>query len=105
MVRSFSFNPRARGGRDRHVGMLLQHLALVSIHAPAGGATQTTNRADHPAMFQSTRPRGARLAQSTYWRSASSFQSTRPRGARRKPAYIPWEALQVSIHAPAGGAT
>ena len=38
-------------------------------------------------------------------RSNSQFQSTRPRGARRLVELVEMEASDVSIHAPAGGAT
>jgi len=34
------FNPRARGGRDMSVTMEGDKVVIVSIHAPAGGATQ-----------------------------------------------------------------
>ena len=58
--------------------------SLVSIHAPARGATCHSMRpADCLILFQSTRPRGARLQ---FW-----------------PEII--TALAVSIHAPARGAT
>ena len=55
----------------------------VSIHAPTRGATMTNLRTVRTCQFQSTRPRGARLAQK-------------------------WECLVryiVSIHAPTRGAT
>ena len=35
---SYSFNPRARGGRDVETFIVLDGI-MVSIHAPAGGAT------------------------------------------------------------------
>ena len=54
------FNPRAREGRDQsRVGNLF--LIQVSIHAPARGATDPLNPKSIVIMFQSTRPRGARL--------------------------------------------
>ena len=48
-------------GATRHA---LQELlpALVSIHAPAWGATLIGGQDDTAKKFQSTRPRGARLA-------------------------------------------
>ena len=83
-----SFNPRARGGRDaariltmdkrpqfqstRPRGARLTFFAccrpfgLVSIHAPAGGATTRSASLSVCAVFQSTRPRGARPLQPTY---------------------------------------
>ena len=100
------FNPRAHGGRDEgssSYGYLLRH---VSIHAPTGGATRPVSKYCCMRLFQSTRPRGARL-NNYYLRyrhkcfnprahggrdlvmtalpfNALMFQSTRPRGARLK---------------------
>ena len=54
-----SFNPRARGGRDVPCGQCWQ-CRLVSIHAPAGGATYGRLKIFAMGTFQSTRPRGAR---------------------------------------------
>ncbi len=102
------FNPRARAGRDaahRHRGRELLrfqstrprgarpckrtcvdvHCRLVSIHAPARGATSGSEaRSGMSKGFQSTRPRGARRVQGTVY------------AQRRR---------RVSIHAPARGAT
>ena len=132
------FNPRARMGRDWYVRQIVKlwrgfqstrpHGArpinasiaetrkLVSIHAPAWGATYT----EEPDFkfyisFQSTRPHGARLADiddsnlsfdvsihAPAWGatpflgsglSAHRFQSTRPHGAR---LYKDWS--QVRAH-------
>ena len=76
-----SFNPRAREGRDLMAKMTIKGLD-VSIHAPARGATSLRLLRFEMGMFQSTRPRGARLN-----RLASDT------------------SLDVSIHAPARGAT
>ena len=55
----------------------------VSIHAPTWGATLFGYTAlPNSMLFQSTRPRGARLASSGYHTARFLFQSTRPRGAR-----------------------
>jgi len=144
------FNPRARGGRDdsfadynvwksqfqstRPRGARLRRHKLfacqlmVSIHAPAGGATRPIKSSGtFRALFQSTRPRGARRGvfssqcstacfnprarggrdasrsvRLSYWQQ---FQSTRPRGARPKGKAPAQDGTSVSIHAPAGGAT
>ncbi len=100
------FNPRARVGRDAF------ELAIV----------------DPPYGFQSTRPRGARQTRQRALLSIMQFQSTRPRGARplkvlagsrvcagfnpraRVGRDEPLPAVrgkggEVSIHAPAWGAT
>ena len=78
------FNPRAREGRDLH---------------------HTRLRRFRPS-FQSTRPRGARLwacLKRRFWNP--SFQSTRPRGARLPAGHRLRGHAEVSIHAPARGAT
>ena len=57
-------------------------------------------------LFQSTRPRRARRLRSVIqYPIRAGFQSTRPRRARREgsPEGLPRD--QVSIHAPAEGAT
>ena len=53
------FNPRARVGRDLVVAVV-EHGAVVSIHAPAWGATDRQTISSLFQWFQSTRPRGAR---------------------------------------------
>ena len=99
------FNPRARGRRDftfviisiafslfqstrprearRHIATNNFDYMAVSIHAPAGGATQTS-RED---------------------RKFSERFNPRARGRRDKVSYNVTTWLLVSIHAPAGGAT
>ena len=118
---------RPRGARlrqpDQHVD-----LQRVSIHAPARGATaakgghQPTNRSfnpraregrDHSAATASRGPQcfnpRAREGRdpSTSQRSppSDSFQSTRPRGARLVFGRVGHDPVEVSIHAPARGAT
>ena len=82
---------------------------MVSIHAPARGATSKKPESRVTGLFQSTRPRGARRIYHAFsltftmcfnpraragrdWsrkaRSArrTQFQSTRPRGARHQVA-------------------
>ena len=102
---SKSFNPRARMGRDvrpprgsptpkefqstrPHGARHLEEqsrliMVLVSIHAPAWGATYTIDQIEISCLFQSTRPHGAR-------------HPNPDRLSDRPP---------VSIHAPAWGAT
>ncbi len=117
---------RPRGARPRYQPAL-RHLDLVSIHAPARGATGLIGMAGLALqVFQSTRPRGARpptqggqsnglevsihapargATSSTVYRVAAfGFQSTRPRGARRSRK-LRAKGWFVSIHAPARGAT
>ncbi len=77
----------------------------VSIHAPAWGATQdvsgTINRmavSIHAPAWGATRRRRVNIG-------CGEFQSTRPRGARRGRPPCGYGGLPVSIHAPAWGAT
>ena len=142
------FNPRARVGRDK-IRIIARLIFCVSIHAPAWGATILNIIIMDTDLFQSTRPRGARLSckthfyekwsfnprarvgrdkvaaetngvitefQSTRPRGARptarattstlpTFQSTRPRGARQWLVNKLTGASDVSIHAPAWGAT
>ena len=141
------FNPRARTGRD-NLGTTYPKDCLVSIHAPARGATAAVPHAigvfrvsiHAPARgatsrgykrwrhlgFQSTRPHGARRLLPLPFLNPIKFQSTRPHGARRRQPYAHIltqrfnprartgrdsigasfaEGFQVSIHAPARGAT
>ena len=151
--RSTCFNPRARAGRDaargprawthQHVsihapargatGTLILRIwptELVSIHAPARGATLDVSHATtRTYVFQSTRPRGARLGMSsTRLRSIASFNPRaragrdadriagelhrlagfNPRARAGRDAGLRSSLItigDVSIHAPARGAT
>ena len=99
------FNPRAREGRD--VGLRReQGRPRVSIHAPAKGATVTGNdSATAISQFQSTRPRRARLKYGSLRNSSSCF-NPRAREGRDAARYRQQcGSGEVSIHAPAKGAT
>ena len=97
------FNPRARKGRDR-IADQKEKFAKISIHAPARGATCFIRFSAFARIFQSTRPQGARRVSSIFRSHKGLFQSTRPQGARRMPGN-PCPHRQISIHAPARGAT
>ena len=100
----------------------------VSIHAPAWGATRPGQRPRsgtagfnprtrvgcdavlagnvcREGMFQSTHPRGVRRLMPVLMAPKSMFQSTHPRGVRLGRQCVPLAAVDVSIHAPAWGAT
>ena len=99
------FNPRAHAGRDLDVIREPVQDRCVSIHAPTRGATLGTDAGEQLIMFQSTRPRGARLPWSSSFSTFAQFQSTRPRGARRSDPLQHKCPHLVSIHAPTRGAT
>ena len=77
---SVSIHAPARGATIKTKQKL--YFAEVSIHAPARGATASGYLEDADALFQSTRPRGARLRIYLKTPMVTRFQSTRPRGAR-----------------------
>ena len=78
---------------------------LVSIHAPTRGATRKQQDEMRVEQFQSTRPRGARLACQPECRRRSSVSIHAPtRGATRR-SRLTGGAGAVSIHAPTRGAT
>ena len=101
-----SFNPRAREGRDYSRDIESLGKRVVSIHAPARGATKFSRSLTlRLYKFQSTRPRGARRTSTADSLSIRRFQSTRPRGARLTFFVTTSPTSPVSIHAPARGAT
>ena len=77
----------------------------VSIHAPTRGATFSGIAVPSLAVFQSTRPHGARHVFCFYCFHFALFQSTRPHGARLPNPRVRISVLYVSIHAPTRGAT
>ena len=67
-----------------HSGLVIIH---ISIHAPARGATETWQHSACSTGFQSTLPRGERLLALAKQVTNIQFQSTLPRGERRKSDY------------------
>ena len=141
------FNPRARTGRDTRrrrdqIILMFQstrphgarpvrcwggHRELVSIHAPARGATQAVPVDWYRVCtFQSTRPHGARQTFTFYLCDDYGFNprartgrdslharrirrevrfNPRARTGRDRDAFVIKRCSAVSIHAPARGAT
>jgi len=93
---------RPRGARPESISGLPS--IGVSIHAPAWGATWKKFKDGTATLFQSTRPRGARLSRSRFGPSLRSF-NPRARVGRDKEANMAITTTEVSIHAPAWGAT
>ena len=92
-------------GRDSSVACVLLLLAGFQSTRPRGARPVTVGVAKNGPGFQSTRPRGARLALRAVPHTFTWFQSTRPRGARLSSVTLESMGPQVSIHAPAWGAT
>ena len=77
------FNPRSREGSDLDRKLVFRMQTVISIHAPARGATAVCDRFSIGLKFQSTLPRGERLGKTA--------EALKP--------------IAISIHAPARGAT
>ena len=93
-------------GCDYFKSFFHRHLASVSIHAPAWGATPLRKANDYHHKFQSTHPRGVRL------RGIANYSTRRvgfnPRTRVGCDQYFLSglvDMCHVSIHAPAWGAT
>ena len=121
------FNPRARTGRDLQAGALYTNTGTFQSTRPHGARRGTGMRGPHPCFCFNPRARTGRdSAISSSPCLVGSFQSTRPHGARRTPQTLgcSWWSFnprartgrdafigglrigeQVSIHAPARGAT
>ncbi len=79
---------------------------LVSIHAPAWGATRGERPMRAPRSVSIHAPAwGATTCSTARTWSGCAFQSTHPRGVRQDQPYTPMRPIVVSIHAPAWGAT
>ncbi|CAO3422305.1 hypothetical protein [Azospirillum doebereinerae] len=77
----------------------------VSIHAPAWGATNAANSATQADQFQSTLPHGERPAPSLKPPSTSCFNPRSRMGSDGRRLLRVARRGEVSIHAPAWGAT
>ena len=98
------FNPRSREGSDfsRHNSDTLT--ALISIHAPAKGATPSRVCLCRPKRFQSTLPRRERRFSFRYSLLRKYFNPRSREGSDELHADT-GHKLDISIHAPAKGAT
>ena len=79
---------------------------MISIHAPARGATNASAKKQTPLNISIHAPaRGATESRVILQQGYTVFQSTLPRGERRVADSNKVEVKQISIHAPARGAT
>ena len=97
------FDPRPRAGGDRQL-WAEGKTGSVSIHAPARGATRQPVNALPAHEFRSTPPRGGRPCGSAMARTESCFDP-RPRAGGDPAPRFNDVVQDVSIHAPARGAT
>ena len=128
MLEYSDFNPRSREGSDRFSVPSGRICMVISIHAPARGATdifciirfgfihfnpRSREGSDNifdlidlcADLFQSTLPRGERLAKRAVCYAIKKFQSTLPRGERLFSVPRGRICIVISLHAPARGAT
>jgi len=99
-----SFNPRAREGRDIRDNVYMPQGRLFQSTRPRGARRNGLCIGVRPDGFQSTRPRGARLFKRCYRIRKNSF-NPRAREGRDRVSGSAVSLPNVSIHAPARGAT
>ena len=100
------FNPRSREGSDPGGYGIDITLFDISIHAPARGATISRRSIVRCRLYFNPRSReGSDRYHLFLLRLNPLFQSTLPRGERRDVRYTTRPAKEISIHAPARGAT
>ena len=80
----WDFNPRARVGRDPFRLFRYRMRYIFQSTRPRGARLLHCHSLFLRFLFQSTRPRGARRRQAGEMLGVLPFQSTRPRGARRQ---------------------
>ena len=101
-----SFNPRPRTGGDGGSRVDEVTAPEVSIHAPARGATRALVTDRHDMTFQSTPPHGGRPSRVAGTIAFIRGFNPRPRTGGDMDRDDFWDWLdEVSIHAPARGAT
>ena len=98
----FNSRPRVGGDFDAFDGRII---AVISIPAPAWGATTGTAKRTEHGEFQFPPPRGGRRLTASQSSRTKRFQFPPPRGGRQcgRPGKQP--VLFISIPAPAWGAT
>ena len=99
------FNPRTRVGCDREGMTALGWVFMFQSTHPRGVRLASSIDNMRDAMFQSTHPRGVRPPSRSAVFSVRMFQSTHPRGVRLAGPSTGSGSRGVSIHAPAWGAT
>ena len=99
------FNPRARGGRDLGCERGPEGARCVSIHAPAGGATEFVVMALYFILVSIHAPAGGATKRQERRRALSVVSIHAPAGGATVSSFISLSQSKVSIHAPAGGAT
>ena len=100
-----SFNPRTHAGCDGGQTITVGDTGVVSIHAPTRGATRPAATSINTTTFQSTHPRGVRLATPDIVLSDIGFNPRTHAGCDLHNSCHKGRDERVSIHAPTRGAT
>ena len=103
--RNVNFNPRSREGSD-FFSLFFYIVCIISIHAPAKGATMSASVPMYIIFNFNPRSRegsDSAVDISSAWLSV--FQSTLPRRERLLTLWSSINIEAISIHAPAKGAT
>ena len=103
--RTARFNPRARVGRDRLIGRRRCRTRCFNPRAHMGRDLLVKPIGNEACVFQSTRPRGARLFVLVKDATGQGVSIHAPAWGATAVGDSDREALTVSIHAPAWGAT
>ena len=104
LARVIRFNPRSHMRSDAQE-VFHQQRGDVSIHAPTWGATYANANNASSNSFQSTLPHGERQASAAFSIGFSCFNPRSHMGSDVIEEIIERSNLEVSIHAPAWGAT
>ena len=99
------FNPRSRKGSDSAYRTTSSQLHLFQSTLPQGERHILYLEHKIRLRFQSTLPQGERLITVPIPSNTFKFQSTLPQGERRCKMREIEQILEISIHAPARGAT
>ena len=101
-----NFNPRSRMGSDLEgVGHLVADELEFQSTLPHGERPNSYGTSIRRSIFQSTLPHGERPASVPNCGRLLIFQSTLPHGERHNESRVGPAMLEISIHAPAWGAT
>ena len=101
-----NFNPRSRKGSDASNSCNKHVVLLISIHAPARGATRTASFLKFTLLHFNPRSRkGSDTHRKMMMVTLMIFQSTLPQGERLNDKTTLDGIADISIHAPARGAT
>ena len=102
----WGFNPRARTGRDKYRILRLYPSRRFQSTRPHGARPGRSRRSSRGAIGFNPRARTGRdILRLSVLYPMSLFQSTRPHGARPMISSSVSSDFDVSIHAPARGAT